>query len=304
MRTVVVGGRGFLGSAVVKELLRRGDIVAIVDPCASQGENDARFGAGLVEAIPGDMLRPLSLTEAFDGADEVYHMGGRLGTSELEDAVHDAVAANITGAINVFEAAIATQVPTVFYPTKPNVWLNAYTVTKVAAEQFALIFRENHGVDIKSLRYFNAYGPGQALAPVRKIVPMFAARALNRLPLVVYGDGEQTVDMIYSEDVGRITVDFTRSAYSGHAIDCGRGEELTVNAVARLVNDLTGNDAGIVHVPMRRGETEGTRLVADITALRGALPNLSFSDWQGTLASTVDWYRALGTRRLAEALAS
>src|SRR5205085_8753266 len=163
----------------VAELLRHGDDVAIVDPAASQAECDAHHGAGRVEAIAGDMLRPSSLAAAFAGAGEVYHMAGKLGTSELEDAIHDAIAANITGAVNVFEAAVAAHVPTVFYPTKPNVWLNAYTVTKVAAEQFALIYCEDHDIDIKSLRYFHAYGPGQALAPVRKIIPMFAARALN-----------------------------------------------------------------------------------------------------------------------------
>ena len=304
MKAIVVGGRGFLGSAVVADLLHRGDSVAIVEPTIVQSECDDRFGRGRVKAIPGDMLRPETLVRAFDGADEVYHMGGKLGTSELEDSVHDAVAANITGALHVFESAIAAGVPTVFYPTKPNVWLNTYTVTKVAAEQFALIYSQNHPIDIRSLRYFNAYGPWQALGPVRKIVPMFTARALNRLPLVIYGDGEQTVDMIYSEDLARITVDFTRAKCDGPAVDCGRGEALTVNAVAALVNEITGNDAGVVHVPMRRGETEGTRLVADIEPLKKALPAVSFSDWHSTLESTIDWYRALGANRLAAAVAA
>src|SRR5438094_7084369 len=139
MRAVVVGGRGFLGSAIVSELLLRGDSVAIVDPRTSQPECDAAFGPGRVDAIRGDILAARQLRASFEGADEVYHMGGKLGTSELEDSVHDAIAANITGAVNVFESAIAAGVPTVFYPTKPNVWLNTYTVTKVAAEQFARI---------------------------------------------------------------------------------------------------------------------------------------------------------------------
>jgi nucleoside-diphosphate-sugar epimerase len=301
MKTVVVGGRGFLGGAVVSELRRRGDDVAIVDPCVSQPECDTMFGRGSVKAIAGDMMRPAELARAFEGADEVYHMGGKLGTSELDSMVHEAIAANITGAVNVFDAAVAAGVPTLFYPTKPNVWLNAYTITKVAAEQFARIYAARGTIRIQSLRYFNAYGPGQALGPVRKIIPMFTARALNRLPIIVYGDGEQTVDMIHSEDVGRITVAFTRSAYDGAAIDCGRGVELTVNAVADMVNRITANPAGRVHVPMRAGETEGTRLVADIAPLKAVLPDLSFSDWESTLADTIEWYARLGKARLAVA---
>jgi UDP-glucose 4-epimerase len=257
-----------------------------------------------VRVVPGDMMRPETLVAAFDGADEVYHMGGKLGTSELEDSVHEAVAANITGALHVFESAITADVPVVFYPTKPNVWLNTYTITKVAAEQFARIYNESRPGRIRSLRYFNAYGPWQALGPVRKIIPMFAARALSRLPLIIYGDGEQTVDMIYSEDVGRITVDFMRSAHDGSALDCGRGEELTVNEVAALVNEITRNDAGVKHVPMRRGETEGTRLVADVTPLRSTLPTVAFSDWEATLAGTIAWYEGLGASRLQAAVGS
>lgn len=301
MRAVVVGGRGFLGGAVVSELQRRGDEVAIIDPCVSQADCDAMFGRGNVNAIPGDMMRPADLSRAFEGADEVYHMGGKLGTSELDTMVHEAIAANITGAVNVFEAALAAGVPTVFYPTKPNVWLNAYTITKVAAEQFAQIYSARGAIRIQSLRYFNAYGPGQALGPVRKIIPMFTARALNRIPIIVYGDGEQTVDMIYSEDVGKITVAFTRSPYDGVAIDCGRGIELSVNAVADLVNRITANPAGKRHVPMRPGETEGTRLVADIAPLKAVLPDLCFSDWETTLADTIEWYARLGKTRLAVA---
>jgi len=238
------------------------------------------------------MMDPQFLREAFRDADEVYHLGGKLGTTELDDSIRNAVELNVIGAVNVFEAAVEARVPTVFYPTKPNIWLNTYTVTKVAAEQFAAIFNERFPIRIRSLRYYNAYGPGQATGPVRKIIPTFAMQALGRRPLEVYGDGEQTVDMIYSADIGRITVDFTRSNHEGPAADCGRGIHLTVNEVAQAVNDVVGNPAGIRHLPMRRGEVEGTRLAADLSALRRALPDLAFSDWMETLASTIEWYAA------------
>jgi nucleoside-diphosphate-sugar epimerase len=287
---------------VVSDLLRRGDAVTILDPRADQATLDAQFGSGAVQAAVGDMLRPDTLRPHFEGADEVYHMGGKLGTSELEDSMHEAVTANITGALNIFETAVASGVPAVFYPTKPNVWLNTYTVTKIAAEQFAMIFNELHPVRIRSLRYFNAYGPWQALGPVRKIVPFFAARALLRAPIEVFGDGEQTVDMIFSGDIGRITVDFMRSAYCGPAVDCGRGVGLTVNEVAAAVNEVASSNAGIRHVPMRRGESPGTKLKADTTPLAAAVAPLAFSDWLETLATTIEWY-ARRDRRALEAAA-
>src|SRR5690349_6841230 len=128
MEKVVVGGLGFLGGAIVDELLRRGDAVAVLDPHAADARCAARFGPGRVRCLRGDILDPASLRDAFRGADEVYHPAGRLGTSELDADVPSAIAANVTGAVNVFEAAVAAGVPAVFYPSKPNVWLNTYTI--------------------------------------------------------------------------------------------------------------------------------------------------------------------------------
>jgi UDP-glucose 4-epimerase len=289
LRTVVVGGSGFLGGATVRELLRRGDSVTVADRAASRAAIHRQFGAG-VGAFACDILDRASVRRAFRGADEVYHFAGRLGTSELEDDVVGAIDANITGAVNVFEAAIAAGVSVVFFPSKPNVWLNAYTITKVAAEQFAKLFAERDGMSICSLRYFNAYGPGQALGPVRKIIPTFAMQGLHGRPLTVYGDGEQTVDMIHSADIARLTVDVVRSGYAAEPIDCGRGVPLTVNDVAAAVNEHFGNLAGIEHLPMRVGEIPGTKLVADVGPLSTLLGSLSFADWRSSLAETLSWY--------------
>lgn len=222
MRSIVVGGMGFLGGAVVDALLERGDTVGIVDNRGTRRERDRRFGATRVRGWHGDILDQATLAPAFAGADEIYHFAGRLGTSELEEDIHGAIAANITGAVNVFEAAIAAGVTVVFYPSKPNVWLNVYTITKAASEDLARLYAANHSLRIRSLRYFNAYGPWQATGPIRKIIPTFAQQALRGEPLTIYGDGQQTVDMIHAEDIGRITVDYTRAHADDQALDCGR----------------------------------------------------------------------------------
>lgn len=304
MWAVVVGGHGFIGGEIVRDLLRRGDQVVVLDRRGTQAACDALFGAGAVEAVAGDVLDPGSLERAFRGADEVYHLAGKLGTSELDGEIRRAIEVNVIGAVNVFEAAIRAEVPTVFYPSKPNVWLNTYTITKYASEQFARLYMEHHPVRICSLRYFNAYGPRQALYPIRKIIPAFAAQALRGRPLAVFGDGEQTVDMVYSVDLGRITVDFTRSGHAGEAIDCGRGVPLTVNQIAGMVNRHFGNRAGITHLPMRRGEAPGTTLVANVSPLQRVLGALDFSGWEESLAGTLEWYAARDSAEIDTALAA
>jgi UDP-glucose 4-epimerase len=290
MRCVVVGGLGFLGAAVVRELLRRGQVVVVVDPNHSQADADARFGMGRAKLVRGDILHPHSLRQAFVGADEVYHFAGVLGTSELDDDIHRAIAGNIVGAANVFEAAAGASVSTVLYPSKPNVWLNAYTVTKAASEQLARLYAATRDLNVRSLRYFNAYGPEQATGPIRKIIPTFVLQALRGEPLTVYGDGKQTVDMIYSDDIGTVTVDFARSAADAEPVDCGRGIAMTVNDVAADVNAILGNRAGTIHLPMRRGETPNTTLVADPRRLTALIGDHRFANWQDSLRTTVEWY--------------
>jgi nucleoside-diphosphate-sugar epimerase len=96
--------------------------------------------------------------------------------------------------------------------------------------------------------------------------------------------------MIFSTDIGRITVDFMNVAKTDISLDCGRGIGLIVNEIAQAVNEYFDNAAGIKYLPMRRGETPDTRLVADIEPLRNMLGSLSFADWEVSLAATLQWY--------------
>lgn len=273
----------------MRELLARNDSVIVVDRCASQSKCDTLFGKDAAEARVADIASRDSLNAAFQRADEVYHFAGRLGTSELDDDMRAAIDANITGAVNVLDAALAAGVSRVFYPSKPNVWLNTYTITKVAAEQFVELYRAR-GLQTTTLRYFNAYGPGQATGPVRKIIPTFALQALRGEPLSIYGDGEQTVDMIHASDIARITVDLTRCGRLETPADVGRGIPLPVNQVAADVLAHFGGGAGVAHLPMRVGEIPRTTLVADIAPIQQLLGDIAFADWRASLAKTLDWY--------------
>ncbi|MDI5963970.1 NAD(P)-dependent oxidoreductase [Streptomyces sp. SL13] len=298
MKTIVTGGSGFLGSTIAQYLLDEGHEVVQVDllPPGSKGL--------LVDAehVRGDVRDTDLMAKVFAGADEVYHLAGVLGTAELQETTHEAIDINIGGTVTVFEQATAAGVPRVFYPGKPNVWLNTYTVTKSAAEQFAAMFNAAGGdTRIMSLRLFNAYGPGQALLPIRKIVPAFAAQAKLGYPIEIWGDGEQIVDMVFSRDLADQTVRFTRAERTDVLPDCGSGVPISVNDVCAAVNAYFGNTAGVRHLPMRPGETPHTVLTADITDLTTVLGDLRLSDWQASLAESLDWYGRLDESVLAKA---
>jgi nucleoside-diphosphate-sugar epimerase len=303
-KVVVTGGMGFLGSALVLELLNRGLEVVILDRHGTQQECDAWFGKGVTHC-PGSILDMDSLVNAFAGAEGVYHMAGGLGTAELNSLKIQSVEINVIGSLNVFEAALQAGVRYVFSPSKPNVWLNSYTITKVAVEEFSKLYNQETPLKIYSLRYFNAYGPGQHLMPVRKVVPYFALQARLKKPLEIFGSGEQTVDMVYRDDVAWFTVEFvSRCQASGVTPgipDLGRGVAMTVNEIADAVNAYFGQ-SGVVHIPMRNGETPDTKLVADLAPLRTVIES-PFADWGASWKETLDYYAELPQEVVSRAAA-
>jgi nucleoside-diphosphate-sugar epimerase len=296
--SVVIGGGGFLGRAIVGALLERGrSVIAFDRKPAGHSELSG------VHVVSGDITDRACLDELFDGADEVYHLAGALGTTELDSELRNSIHTNVLGSLNVFEAAIDHHVPRVFFASKVHIWLNAYTITKHAAEQIGRLLAQRHPTRICSLRYLNLYGPGQKLYPVRKVLPTFAAQAMRGLPIQVFGDGEQLIDMLFVDDAARMTIDFLESGFVDRAIDCGSGVGMTVNELARRTNEFFSSDAGIQHVPMRRGEVVTTRqAVADVRDFEAFVGPVRLTDWDLAFKTTLEWYRDLDDHVIDAAL--
>lgn len=237
MTQLITGGAGFLGSAIARVV-----------------ENPLRF-----DIVHGkdifycdlDELDSNSLSKLFGDfqVDEVYHCAGLVGTSDLENNVELALEQNVMNSVKVFEAAKKAGVKKVFFPSKPLGQPNIYTITKEFAET---LIRHSYP-DVKVLRIFNLYGPGQSLFPVRRMLVNFVLRALNGLPIQVYGDGSQKVDMLHVDDAAETIVKFLRSEHTD-VLDFG-GHTMTVLEVAHSVFDQLGIRSNIEHLPMRVGDS-------------------------------------------------
>lgn len=268
MRIAVTGGAGFLGQATVRAAENAGHGVWSFDRV---DDND----------IMGDLA-------ALDGADHVVHLAGLLGTSELFDAAEQAVDVNVKGTLRILNwcrdhGAGYTGV------TMLHVFPSVYTATKVCSQRLATAWHLAFGLPVSHVRAFNAYGPGQAYGPghPQKILPTFARAAWEGRPLPVWGDGEQTTDLVHADDVGRMLIE--ACAHGDDAVfDAGTGQAVTVNELAYRVLDITGSQAGIEYLPMRTGETP-TRIVATGEGWDRLdwKPEMSWA----RLADTVRWYR-------------
>ena len=276
MRTVLVtGGNGFIGSYVVEELVRRGYDVSVLD---------TRYRANpLAQVVLGDTRDVTAVTEAVAHADGVIHLAGVLGTQETIANPWPAAETNILGGLNVLRACDQYDVPLVNIAVG-NFWENnTYSITKNTIERFVDMFGRYQKSRMTSVRALNAYGPRQSVAEpfgtskVRKIMPSFACRALSGMPIEVYGDGLQVMDMIYVADVAHVLVSALETVDRQGAIlspiEAGTGRRTTVKEIAQVVAETASwvtqkPPVEIVHLPMRKGETENSVVLGDPATLR------------------------------------
>jgi UDP-glucose 4-epimerase len=277
MKVAITGGSGFIGEHVVEELKSRSYEPVVVD-----------------RVTGGDILAP-DLCSRVRGCEAVIHLAGVLGTLELFGNAEHAVDVNVKGALRVLQECQDHHMRFVGI-TMPQVWTNVYQATKGCAQKLASAWHQCYGVPVSHVRAFNAYGPGQKVYGVQKIIPTFALKAWCSEPIPIWGTGEQTVDLIYVGDIAKILVD-ALSYGNDDIFDAGTGLSLTVNEVAQQVLSITGSTAGIEYLPMRAGELEYTKLAAcgEGWNLLGWKPEWNAVEFE----RTIFWYQQFAVRPAA-----
>lgn len=271
-RVLVTGGAGFIGQYVCEELARLNFTPVVFDHVKRESPYEVNLG---------DIRDEVAVNEAVAHSDGVIHLGGVLGTQETINNPRPAAHTNVIGGLNILEAVSEYDVPLVNIAVG-NYWMNnTYSITKNTVERFCDMYARFRGTRVSVVRALNAYGPRQVAATpygpsrVRKIMPSFACRSLSGLPIEVYGDGDQIMDMIYVTDVAEILVKTLMHTHLKGAlstpIEAGTGRRTTVNDIAELVVEesrkLLPGDAGVKHLPMRPGEDSGSVVLGDPSTL-------------------------------------
>jgi UDP-glucose 4-epimerase len=249
MRIALTGSAGLIGSATARIAADRGHEIIPID-----------------RAHGIDILDAFKLSREVKGADAVIHLAGMLGTSELFDEPAAAVNVNVVGTLSVLNAARDTDAAYVGITMPDSAWPSVYQATKLAATRLAEAYHHRYGFPVTHIRAFNAYGPGQAHGPghPQKIIPTFAWSSWRGEAMPIWGDGSQTVDLVHVDDIAWRLVAAAEGGPMtgrGQTWDAGSGVETSVLEVARAVGEITGNPE-VKHLPMRAGETVGTRLHA------------------------------------------
>lgn len=270
MKITVTGGRGFIGAATAHIGKEMGHEVSFFD---------RRDG--------NDIMGSLS---ALRGSDAVIHLAGLLGTHELFDRVQETIDVNVTGSYRIMRWCLKHDARYVGIQM-PNVFPSIYRATKMGAYYLAEALQHSRGLQCSHVRAFNAFGPGQAFGHghPQKIVPTFAVNAWRGVPLPVWGDGRQTVDLVHVNDIARLLILATQFT-NGEIFDGGTGQAHSVYGTASMVKAIAKSESPIHFLPMRDGETP-TDIVAkgegwDLLPPE-YLPKFRYQD----LVDTVEWYK-------------
>jgi len=281
LKVLVTGASGFIGRPLVEELLKQGHEVCAFDKKTSDRVGNEEF-------VKGDILS-FNFDKILKGTEVVFHLAGLLGTTELFHRIIEAEKVNVLGTLNLLESMRKKGIRQIVFTSKPNVWkYNIYTITKENCERYLEMYRKMHGFKVVITRPFNVYGPREYLTEYRKAIPYFIVAALRNEPLEVFGDGEQTMDAIYVDDVVKaLTLCIEKSP--NKTVEIGSSEPIKVNDLAKKIIAMTNGKSEIAHKPMRKGETTSSHICANgnMEKLLGFKPRIKLEEG---LKKTIEWY--------------
>jgi nucleoside-diphosphate-sugar epimerase len=287
-KVLVTGGAGFIGSHLVDALLARGDDVRVLDNFSTGDRRNLLHVAAHIEIVEGDLRSFERVLTAVRGCEVVFHQAA---LPSVPRSIQDPLSSsevNVTGTLNVLLAARDEGVRRVVYASSSSVYgsvadgsaktedlqvapLSPYGVAKHAGEAYCSSFHSVYGLETVSLRYFNVFGPRQSpISEYAAVIPNFFAAALLDERPVIYGDGEQSRDFTFIDNVVGANIAAAHAQQSrGGVFNIACGETHSINALLAAVARIAGRALDPIFAPERPGEVRMSR--ADIEAARTKL---------------------------------
>jgi len=316
---LVTGGAGFIGSNIVAALTKRGESVRAFDNLATGHwgllkrvvEKPAQ-----VEMITGDIRDADAVGRAMQGVEVVFHEGALGSVPRSVELPVESDDVNVNGTVTVLDQARRSQVKRVIFaassaaygetPTLPKhegmtpAPMSPYAVTKATCETYLRVFASLYGLETLSLRYFNVFGPNQLPnGPYAAAIPRFIYAALQNKPITIYGDGEQTRDFCYVDNVVNANLRAADSPkkLAGEVINIACGRRISLNEAVKAISAALGRPLDVQHLEPRAGDVRHS--LADIGRARELLGYEPVATWESGIAPTIGFMREYLERGLS-----
>ena len=316
MRYLVTGGGGFIGSNIVDELVRRNHEVVVLDDLSAGKEPNLAGVRNKIDLRVGSITDLATVHSACKDVDYVVHLAARTSVPRSVEDPLETNHVNIDGTLNVLVAARDAKVRRFVFaasssaygetPTLPKIEtmrpepISPYGLTKYVGELYAQVFGRAYGLEYASIRFFNVFGPRQdPTSQYSGVLSRFMLALIEDQQPVIYGDGEQSRDFTYIDNI----VDETLRACeakeaSGKVFNGGTGTRTTLNQVLKMLEKITGKKVQAKYGPPRTGDIRDSQ--ADISLARKILGYEPLVQFEEGLQRTWDWYH----KNLGDTIAS
>ena len=284
---LVTGGAGFIGSHIVERLLKDGKQVRVIDNFVTGKRENLNGHIAKLELVEGDILNLELVRKAVEGIEVIFHQAALRSVPLSVDNPLATNEVNTQGTLNILLAARDSGVKRVVYASSSSVYgdsprlpktedqatapISPYAVSKLAGENYCSVFTKVYGLETISLRYFNVFGPRQdPRSQYAAVIPKFISRALKGKPLEVHGDGLQSRDFTYIDDVVQANLLAAAAEKGvGEAFNVAKGKAYSLLDLIAALSRILGKNLQWVHTPGRQGDVRHT--LADISKARRVL---------------------------------
>jgi len=303
---LVTGGAGFIGSNIVRKLIAKGEKVKVLDNFNTGKKENLHGLIDDIECIEGDFTRDQTVMKAVKDVDIIFHQGA---IPSVPKSIKDPIKtnhANINGTLKLLNAAVKENVSRFIYAASSSAYgfnetlpklenmpgrpMSPYAVSKYVGEHYCKVFHYLHGIETISLRYFNVFGPGQdPHSKYAAVIPAFIESILNDRSPIIYGDGKQSRDFTYIDNVVSANLLAAEAPHlQGDVINIGSGSEIVLNDLIKSINTILGKNIPASYTAERQGDVKHSR--ADIELAEKTIGYRPIVPFHEGLTNTINWF--------------
>jgi UDP-glucose 4-epimerase len=311
MLYLVTGGAGFIGSHIVERLVQAGEKVRVLDNFSSGTRENLKDLLDKIELVEGDIRDFWTVIKTVEGVDFILHQAALTSVQRSIKNPLTTNEVNINGTLNLLEAARIHKVKRFIYASSSSVYgdtpalpkvetmspnpISPYAISKLTGEEYCRVFYKVYGLETASLRYFNVFGPRQnPISEYAGVIPRFIMALLNGNKPHIFGDGEQSRDFTYVENVVNANLSACKvSSVAGESINIACNQRYTLNQLWNNLARLAGKKQEPTYTDPKPGDVRHS--LGDIEKARKLLGYQVKTGFEEGLSKTLDWYSKMNS---------